>query len=687
MKKVFLAVAAVLVCSLASAQYVPSAKDRQRAEALVEQMTLQEKCQLITGQVDGFHTGAIERMGIPSVRMADGPQGVRNNTRSTYYPCGVSLAAGWNRQTAKGVGEGIGFDASARGVRIMLCPGVNIYRAAHCGRNFEYYGEDPYLASETAKQYIDGIQQSRVIATIKHFAANNQEFDRHWTASLVDERTLNEIYFPTFRKAVQQAHVGAVMTSYNPVNGAHAAENKWLIDQLRSWGHKGIVMSDWTSTYTTLGCLYSGLDLEMPKGYVMNYEAVKPLVENGSVPMWVIDEKCVNILQTFSAFGLLDQPMLDSSIPEDYAPSRERAYAAALEGPVLLKNAGVLPFSKKAGRKTSIVLLGPNAQIVPYGGGSGRMDPIEGRNITLENGLKSLDQKKYQVTMMDWKNLDEKVIKKASVVVVSVGFNYDTEKEGSDRTYSLPAGQDELIARVAELNRNTVVVINSGGEVDIRPWKDKVNAILMSWYLGQEGGRALAAILSGEVSPSGKLPFTFWGSEELNPTFNYYNRVDPAKKQGRSNRDPYPNVEYKEGLFVGYRGVEAGVREPLYPFGYGLSYTSFEVSGVSAENSADGAVVRATVRNTGKVAGSEVVQVYVAPVNPSAVRPAIELKGYAKVKLAPGESKEVMIKLPADSFAYYSVAKHDWISPDKNFKICVGTSSKISSLQEVNFCK
>lgn len=684
-RHILLAVAAVISCGMLSAQGTPSNKDRQRAEALVEQMTLEEKCGLIAGQTDGFHTAAIPRLGIPSVRMADGPQGVRNDTRSTYYPCGISLAAGWNRSTARGVGEGIGFDATARGVRIMLCPGVNIYRSALCGRNFEYYGEDPYLASETAVQYIQGMQESRVIATIKHFAANNQEYDRHWTGSLVDERTLNEIYFPTFRKAVQQANVGAVMTSYNPLNGSHAAENAWLIGQLRSWGHKGIVMSDWSSTYTTLGCLYSGLDLEMPKGYVLNYDAIKPLVENGVVPEWVIDEKCINIIQTFSAFGLLDNPMQDTSIPEDYDLSRERAYAAALEGPVLLQNNGVLPL--KAGRKTEIVVLGPNASTVPYGGGSGRMDPIEGRNVTLEMGLKALDQKKFHTTLMDWKNLDEDVLRKASAVILSVGFNYNTETEGHDRTYALPQGQDELISRVADLNPNTAVVINSGGEVDIRPWKDKVNAILMSWYLGQEGGRALAAILSGAVSPSGKLPFTFWGSEELNPSFVNYKSEMPAVKKRSSNRDPYPNAEYKEGIFLGYRAVRDGVREPMYPFGYGLSYTSFQLGDISVSKSAEGATVCVTVRNTGKTAGSEVVQVYVAPVKPSTVRPAMELKGYAKVRLAAGESREILIKLPADSFSYYSVASHGWISPDKDFRICVGTSSDLSAMQEVNFCK
>ena len=412
MKRILILAALVLAGSFVQAQTYITREDRERAQALVEQMTLQEKCALITGQDDGFHTAAVERLGIPSVRMADGPQGVRNKTNSTYYPSGISLAASFNRSIAHGVGTGIGWDASARGVRIMLCPGVNIYRSPLCGRNFEYYGEDPYLASETAVQYIKGIQEQRVIATIKHFALNQQEYDRHGTSSNADERTINEIYFPTFRKAVEKAGVGAVMTSYNPVNGTHAAENPWLVrENLRKWGHEGIVMTDWTSSYTTLGCLSTTLDLEMPKGYVLNYEAVSELVKNGTIEESVVDEKCCRILQTFAAYGLLDLPMKNADIPENNPASRQKAYEAALEGPVLLKNDGILPI--KASKKNNIIVLGPNADIIPYGGGSGRMDPIEGTTTTLYQGLASLG-KGYKVSLMDYNAIDEKALAKAT---------------------------------------------------------------------------------------------------------------------------------------------------------------------------------------------------------------------------------------------------------------------------------
>ena len=677
MRKV-LTVLAVLAAStaLASGQILIKDSDSQRAAALVKQMTLEEKCLLVAGASDGFHTAAIDRLEIPSVRMADGPQGVRNDTRSTYYPCGISLAASFNRSVAHGVGTGIGFDARARGVGIMLCPGVNIYRTALCGRNFEYYGEDPFLASETAVQYIDGIQGKGVMATIKHFAANNQEYDRHGTSSHVDERTLNEIYFPAFRKAVEQAHVACVMTSYNPLNGTHAAENSWLIrENLRAWGHKGIVMSDWTSTYTTLGCLTSGLDLEMPHQYVLNYQMIKPLIDNGVVDEALLDEMCQNILQSFSAYGFLDSPVQDKSIPEDYSVSREYAYAAALEGPVMLKNDGILPL--KASRKNNIVLLGPDADIIPFGGGSGRMDPIEGRTTTLKEGLEALGSKQYKTTFLKWEKLskdDCKTISKASAVILSVGFTAKTEMEGADRTYTLPEGQNELIKKVASLNPNTIVIINSGGEVDILPWKDSVKAILMAWYAGQDGGRALADILSGKASPSGRLPFTFWGTLEKNPCYAYYHAAEPFKR--KVNRDKFTHADYSEGVFVGYRGAEHFGLEPLYPFGYGLTYSTFEYNDLTVLAAADGFSLSFTVTNTGKVEASEVAQVYIAPVKPAVARPLKELKGYEKVRLAPGASANVTVTLPRSAFARYDTASHAWKVDKGEYVILVGASTE-----------
>lgn len=675
-RTLIIATLALMFSAIAGAQpYVITQNDKDRAAEIVSKMTLDEKIEFISGKVDGFHTYAIPRLGIPSVRMADGPQGVRNKTNSTYYPSGIGLAASFNREAAKGVGDGIGCDASARGVRIMLCPGVNIYRSPLCGRNFEYYGEDPFLTSEIALNYIQGIQDHRVIATIKHFAVNNQEYSRHWTGSVVDERTLNEIYFPAFRKAVEKADVGAVMTSYNTVNGVHAAESSWLIkENLRKWGFEGIVMSDWKSTYTTLGVLTGGLDLEMPENYTTKPEMVRPLIENGVLPEANLDIMCRHILQTFIAFGLLDQPAKDESIPEDYDYSRAMAYDAAVEAPVLLKNNGVLPVKK--GR---IVVLGPNANTVAYGGGSGRMDPIPGRNITPFAGLQALG-KKYNVQLIESTEFtpeEQKAIAKANAVIVVAGFNHDTERENHDRTYALPEGQNELIASAAALNKNTVVIINSGGEVDITPFKDNVAAIIMAWYGGQEGGKALADIVSGKVSPSGKLPFTFWGTEEKNPAAKYYHEITPEVYINSKNRDrdPYPHAVYSEGLFVGYRGVDKFGIAPMFPFGFGLSYSAFEYSGGSVNPTADGCEVVFTVKNTGKVDAKEAVQVYVAPKNPSVIRPAFELKGFDKKLIAKGKSVEFRIPLSAAEFSYYDVESHSWKVDAGEYQILVGSSS------------
>ena len=653
---------------------------KERARELVAQMTLEEKCTLIHGTrgeapyADGFHIMPIPRLGIPAIRMADGPQGVRNKTRSTYYPCGVSLAASWNREVAGKVGEGIGLDARARGVAIMLCPGVNIYRTALCGRNFEYYGEDPYLASEMALNYIKGIQGKGVMATIKHFALNNQEFDRHGVSSNADERTINEIYFPAFRKAVEKGEVACVMTSYNPVNGTHASESSWLINQnLRQWGFEGIVMSDWTSTYSAIGCFTSGLDIEMPRGYVTNYDNAKALLESGIISQEDIDLKCLHILQTVIAYGFMDNPVKDPSIPEDCDISRANALEAALEGPVLLKNSGILPLP--SGKKKEIVVLGPNADIVPYGGGSGRMDPIEGRSISLYQGLSKLG-KGYKVRLMDWTNPDYGLLSSAQAVIVAAGFNYDTEGEDFDRTYSLPQGQDALISKVADTNPNTVVVVYSGGEIDVTPWIDKVGALVMAWYGGQEGGTALARILSGQVSPSGRLPFTFWGSLEANPAYPNYGISKPYGQNTKKYYSKYPFIEYNEGIFLGYRGMEHFDSRPMFPFGHGLTYADIAYSDISVAFVGDGVEVCFTLTNNGKRAASEVAQVYVSAAGDSPViAPDMELKGYEKVSVAPKQSRKVKVFLPRESFSHYSASAHAWVNDSGRYTIKVGASA------------
>lgn len=674
MKKVVISVALVLSVTLAGAQEITKAC-KDRAKSLVDQMTLQEKVEYIAGYRDGFYIRPVERLGIPEIRMADGPQGVRNNTKSTLFACGVAAAASWDQALAYEMGVALGQDSRARGVHILLGPGVNIYRSPLCGRNFEYMGEDPYLASMTAVNYIEGVQSQGVMATIKHFALNNQEYDRHHVSTNADERTMNEIYFPAFRAAVEEAKVGSVMTSYNLVNNVHASESGFLMrDNLREkWGFDGFVMSDWTSTYSTLGIVKGGLDLEMPRAFYFKYELIKPLIDSGVIRESEIDEKVQHILQTLIAFGFLDRPQLDKSISEDNKYSREVAYKMACESAVMLKNDGVLPL--KEGRKNRIVVMGPNADRIPCGGGSGKVDPLH--SISLYAGLGQLG-KNYPVQLiepadkLDY-NTPENVeaLESASSVVICAGFDTETEKENHDRTFTLPEGQDAMIKFAAAHNSNVIVVIYSGGGFDMTAWKDDVKAIIMGWYPGQEGGLALARMLAGEFSPSGRLPMSIEACWEDNPVHDsYYTKEKAENKRGFTNR----YVTYNEGVFMGYRGYDRLGTKPLYPFGYGLTYGDFEYSDLSVVPSEDGVDVKFTLTNHGKMAAAEVAQVYVGELCPSVPRPVKELKGYARVQLGKGESKSVTVHLGKEAFAFYDVDIHDFRVNAGKFSIMVGAS-------------
>ena len=729
------------------------------------------------------------------------------------YPSGILSAATWNRDLNYRLGRGLGQDAKARGVGILLGPGVNIYRSPLCGRNFEYFGEDPYLSGEVAKQYILGVQSEGVIATIKHFAANNQEWDRHHVSSEVDERTLQEVYFAPFRKAVKEAHVGAVMNSYNLLNGVHASENRWLnIDILRdTWGFKGILMSDWVSVYSTVGAANHGLDLEMPTGEYLNEELLMPAIEQGLITEATIDLKVQHILQTLIAFGFLDKEPKDTSIALDNPHSRQTALDIAREGIVLLKNEGnMLPL------KGRTVVMGSNAEVLVTGGGSGFVSPFStvsiaegleqlqkrntirlkddllfddlkdaiyadegkrqkgfkaeyfknvelkgtpdatcmenqiahdwGTGVPLEgfpadgfsvrwtatyvpvtNGLVRMtmcgrggyrayinDQlictdhlpereqvieveagKKYRLRV-EYHNyggdariglkagiLNESLLKqtlaKAKNVVLCVGFNNGDEDggiegEGADRSFALPKPRLELIRKVTSLHDNVVVVVNVGGGIDFSDWGDKVKAIVMAWYSGQEGGRAVAEILTGVISPSGKLPISIEHRWEDNPVSkSYYENMKFAE---------YKRTQYSEGIFMGYRGYDKSGIKPLYPFGYGLSYTTFAYGNLMVEkNGVNRVKVTFDMSNTGKMDAAEVAQVYVHDVKSSVPRPYKELKGYEKVFLKKGETKRVTIELEDDAFSYYDMDKQRFVVEKGDFEILVGTSSECLPLK------
>lgn len=806
--------AACFMITASAAAVTITKEHKERARQLVEKMTIDEKIDYLSGETS-FSLRPVERLGIPRIRLADGPQGIRNHApHSTLYPSGIMLAATWNRDMASRYGKSLGDDARARGVGILLGPGVNMYRSPLCGRNFEYMGEDPYLASEMAVNYINGVQSQGVIATVKHFAGNNQEWSRHHASSDIDERTLNEIYFPTFRKAVQKAGVGAVMDSYNLLNGVHATENRWLnIDMLRdAWGFDGILMSDWTSVYSTVNAANNGLDLEMPKGVYFTKPLLKEAIATGRVTEATIDSKVEHLLSTFIAFGLLDREQADESISLDYEPSRNTALEVARQGVVMLKNDNaMLPL------KGRTVILGPNSNNIPTGGGSGFVSPFS--VTTVSQGLKDLNKKTvvlsddklynnvsnwiftdstcttggftgryyknvkregepavvrndsiihfmwksgapfedfpvdyfsaewngflcpdrdaqlririsgddgYRISINgkvltgDWgghamstreveynvekgkpydihveyfdntsdagivcsiMSLDdellEKELRRADNVVYCTGFNSNIEGEGFDRSFGLPGYQSSFINRLAGLNPNLAVVVNAGGGVDFADWIDSARAILMAWYPGQEGGRAIAEILTGKLSPSGKLPISIERKLEDNPcAANYHKNAEPKQRE-------CAHVDYREGVFTGYRGYDRNGVKPLFPFGYGLSYSTFEFSNLKVNELGDNKVeVSFDIRNTGKVEASEVAQIYVGDNECSVARPVKELKGFEKVNLKPGESRHVIVTLDDEAFAFFDLNTKRFIVEPGEYTIFVGNSSDYLLLKE-----
>ncbi|HEX9918647.1 MAG TPA: glycoside hydrolase family 3 C-terminal domain-containing protein, partial [Pyrinomonadaceae bacterium] len=819
----------LLITVRVAAQRAPAPPDvEQRVGLILGRLTLEEKIDLIGG-VDDFFIRGVERFGVPRLKMADGPAGVRNFGPATAMPGGIALAATWNPALLEQVGTEIGRDARAKGVHFLLGPGVNIYRAPMNGRNFEYFGEDPYLVSRTAVGYIRGVQSQGVAATVKHLLGNNSEFDRHRTDSVIDERTMREIYLPAFEAAVREARVGALMNSYNLVNGIHMSQHGRFNTDLvkREWGFDGIVMSDWNATYDGLGAATGGLDLEMPSGARMNRETLLPAIAAGKFSVATLDDKVRRILRTAARFGWLGREQTDLSIPRYNPQGRRAALEAAREGIVLLKNErDLLPLGK--GRIKSVAVIGPNAYpAVPLGGGSGRTEPfaavslLEGLSSHLDGsasvyyarGLQPLGELAaatqfktaagpggetgiraeyftntellgtpavtrtephinfgrqarsfpeqtlssrwtgyyvpqatgphevfasstgeeggfYRLYVDDKLVLDSwdasnalaglatlnfdaaphkivleqrpnkrsprlgtrmqlgiarrgsmvseealKLAARADAVVVAVGFDPGTESEGADRTFRLPAGQDELISALASVNKNTIVVLNAGGGVDMNAWLDSVPAVVHAWYPGQEGGTALAEILSGEVNPSGKLPVTLERRWTDNPTHDSY-YPEPG-----TNR-----IVYKEGVFVGYRGYERAGTRPLFPFGHGLSYTNFKYgrlsitpTGVSAGGGRAINVpkfeVSFEVTNAGARAGADVAQVYVGERRARVPRPAKELKGFVKVFLRPGETRRVYVMLDERAFSYYDVAGKRWRAEPGEFDVSVGRSS------------
>lgn len=664
-----------------------------RVDDLLSRLTLDEKLSIIHAD-SKFTTAAIPRLRIPRRWLDDGPHGVREDIGpdtwnpagrtddfATAMPAGICLAATWDPELGLREGEAIGQEARARGKDIMLGPGVNILRTPLCGRNFEYLGEDPFLASQMCVAYIRGEQSEDVSSCVKHFALNNQEFERGTINVEVDERALREIYLPAFKAAVQQGGVWSVMGAYNQLRGRHCCENDYLLNKILKdeWGFQGLVMSDWGGAHDTRECALNGLDLEMGTetdyaGYYLAQPYLK-LLDAGELSAAGLDDKVRRNLRVMFATHVFDAGRKTGSL--NTAAHQTVARQVAEEGIVLLKNEHhLLPLDPA--RLKCIAIIGENAtRLHAHGGDSSgikafyEVNPINGIVNRIGKNVNVIFSEGYQKD--GGADLAERAVaaaKSADAVIYVGGLNHDKgfDCEGADRKdLKLPYGQDELIRKIAAANPRTVVALE-GTMVEMGAWLDQVPALLQAWYPGMEGGNALAGVLFGDVNPSGKLPATF--PRKLADS--------PAHALGN-----YPGtngtVTYGEGLLVGYRWYDTKRIEPQFPFGFGLSYTTFAYSGLNltpGEGTNEIVTARFEIKNTGTVAGAEVAQLYVHERHPALPRPEKELKGFQRVFLQPGETRTVSIPLPRSAFEYYDPARKAWTAQPDTFEILVGGSSR-----------
>lgn len=647
-----------------------------RARALVAKMTLEEKITELHGIRDpeNFRViPGIPRLGIPALHMTNGPAGVSHGGAgaqkpATAWPAPIALAASWDPALARTNGKLGAEESLALGSQLYESPDVNIARVPQGGRIFESFGEDPYLSAHIAVANIDGIQSAGALANVKHYDANNQEADRHDINEIIGERALREIYLPAFEASIKRAHSASVMCAYPKLNGAFNCESTPMIDGIlkKEWGYDGFVISDWGATHSTVPSALAGLDVEMPTGVYFG-DALLKAVKSGQVPVSVIDDKLVRRFAKMMEFGFFDAPLEPHPIPavEHGALSRTMAEQTM----VLLKNdANLLPLDRKTVR--TIALIGPWA-VRPATGGGGSSQVLPPYTITPYDGLQAaFDSQVTRMTVSDGADLHEAVeaAQKAQVAIVMVG---DHDSEGHDQSLDLPEGQNQLVAAVAKANPRTIVVVKSGSAV-LMPWIDAVPAVLEAWYPGEEDGAAVAAVLFGDVNPSGKLPLTF--PRSLDQTL-------------ASNPVQYPGVDgvvrYSEGLEVGYRGYAARHETPLFPFGFGLSYTQFKFDGLSVKpQPGNRATATFTVTNTGRRPGAEVAQLYLSfPAIAEGNEPPLQLKGFQKVMLKPGESKTIELQLDSRAFSYWSEKAHAWQLAPGEFQVLVGDSSANTPLK------
>ncbi len=676
----------LVVCSaLSTVARADDGNFRARAESLVSQLTLEEKAGLCSGGTM-WTTKAVERLGIPAITLTDGPHGVRMansgaglqglnaSLPATCFPTAPALAATWNVDLLTRVGEALGRESQTHGVQILLGPGANLKRSPLGGRNFEYYSEDPLLSGTMAAAWINGVQSQGVGTSLKHFAANNQEWERMIGDSIVGAQALHEIYLRSFEVAVRRAQPWTIMCAYNKINGVYASENRLLLtDILRDdWGFDGIVVSDWGAVDNRVAGVRAGLNLEMPSSGGFNDRKIVAAVQSGELDIAVLDELVTEMLTV----TLRAHAGIRAGTTFDAAAHHALARQVAGEGMVLLKNDGAtLPLVRK--RDARLAVIGEFAQVPRYqGAGSSQVNPTRLDNA--HDALRALDgwadglvfAKGYDREGLTTPELLAEAVAAAHAAdhaIVFVGLPDSYESEGFDRKdLALPEGHNRLVEAVAAVAPRTTVVLMNGSPV-LLPWLDRVGAVLEAYLGGQAGGGAIADVLTGAVNPSGKLAETFPGRAEDAPAYPNF--------PGRDLR-----VLYGEGVFIGYRHYDAKRIEPQFPFGHGLSYTTFALSDLKvASNTFDvdaGVDLRVTVTNTGDRAGAEVVQAYVGEVAPAAPRAPRELKAFAKVFLQPGESRQVSLRLDRDAFEQYDPVPEAWFVRSGGYTVSVGNSSR-----------
>lgn len=658
-------------------------------QTLLKELTLKEKASLLSGKTF-WTTRDIERLGIHSVKMTDGPHGLREETSAggitsilnktvpaTCFPSLVAYASSFDRELAYECSKAIGKEAAARGIVTVLGPSVNIKRSSLCGRNFEYFSEDPYLSSEMTTAFAKGLKSENIGCSLKHYCANNQETDRMIVDSIVDQRTLREIYLPSFEKAVKEVKPMQVMCSYNRLNGEYTSESKkFLTDILRGeWGFDGMVVSDWGAVNDRVKSIKAGLDLEMPGNNEMNSRKIIAAYEQGEITMDEIDEAVKNVLCYVERGIAWQRPEFTYDCRESHKIARKMAAA----GTVLLKNkTKLLPFDKSE----KITVIGALAETPRYQGtGSSHMNPIELVSILDAMKKEDIDYRYLPGYKLSGDGYDEtlfndalRAAKVSDKIMLVIGLTNDLESEGFDRkSLSLPEIHNRLVEEISAINSNVAVVLVCGSAVEM-PWIDKVSSVMNISVGGEAAGEGAVDVLFGDVNPSGRLPETY-----------------PLDIKDNINTQYFPmgstNVQYRESVYVGYRYFDTAGKDVLFPFGHGLSYTDFEYSNIKLSSSkikdTDTLTVSFDIKNIGSVPGAEVAQIYVKDIESTIYRPEKELKEFRKVYLEPGEKKTVKVTLNKRAFAFYNVLVNDWTVESGDFEIMVGASSRDIRLSSV----